>query len=160
MRAELLVVAGRRRGLPAGSESWRGGGLEIKEIAVRLKTSADVGKWRRRYAAEGLTVCTTNPAPARRVKSAIAIAEAVRLTLEETIAGRDPLEPSRWRSKRPRPHRIWRAFGLQASLGDLQAVERSLLRGGSATSSVCIWRRRIALELCASSRPQHVRTAA
>ena len=30
-------------------------GLENKEIAVRLEASADtVGKWRRRYAAEGL----------------------------------------------------------------------------------------------------------
>ena len=78
-----------------------------------------------------------------------AIAEVVRLTLEET-----PPDATHWslrsmaRASGHAPstiHRIWRGLRLAAaSLGDLQAVERSLLRGRrSATSSVCIWRRRI-----------------
>ena len=94
-------------------------GLENKEIAVRLEASADtVGKWRRRYAAEGLDGLYDEPRPgAPRQIGDDAIAEAVRLTLEET-----PPDATHWslrsmaRASGHAPstiHRIWRAFGLQ-----------------------------------------------
>ena len=123
-RAELEALSRRRKtsqGLArrarivlAASE-----GLENKEIAVRLEASADtVGKWRRRYAAEGLDGLYDEPRPgAPRQIGDDAIAEAVRLTLEET-----PPDATHWslrsmaRASGHAPstiHRIWRAFGLQ-----------------------------------------------
>ena len=62
--------------------AWR----RRKGFAVRLEASADtVGKWRRRYAAEGLDGLYDEPRPgAPRQIGDDAIAEAVRLTLEET----------------------------------------------------------------------------
>ena len=111
-------------------------GLENKEIAVRLEASADtVGKWRRRYALEGLDGLYDEPLPgAPRQIGDDAIAEAVRLTLEETPPDATHWEPSLdGAGERPRAldHSSHLA-GLRlaaASLGDLQAVERSLLRG-------------------------------
>ena len=89
-------------------------GLENKEIAVRLEA---MGKWRRRYAAEGLDGLYDEPRPgAPRQIGDDAIAEA-RLTLEET-----PPDATHWslrsmaRASGHAPstiHRIWRAFGLQ-----------------------------------------------
>ena len=122
-RAELercLVVA-RRQGLARRARIVLAAaeGLENKEIAVRLEASADtVGKWRRRYAAEGLDGLYDEPRPgAPRQIGDDAIAEAVRLTLEET-----PPDATHWslrsmaRASGHAPstiHRIWRAFGLQ-----------------------------------------------
>ena len=56
-RAELEALSRRRKTSQGcgGLGSTAAEGLEDKEIAVRLEASADtVGKWRRRYAAEGL----------------------------------------------------------------------------------------------------------
>ena len=77
-RAELEALSRRRKTSQGLARRARivlaaAEGLENKEIAVRLEASADtVGKWRRRYERRrASTVCTTNPAPARRVKSAM-----------------------------------------------------------------------------------------
>ena len=140
-RAELEALSRRRktgrRGLRGGlGSSWRRRkGWRTKEIAVRLEASADtVGKWRRRYAAEGLDGLYDEPRPgAPRQIGDDAIAEAVRLTLEET-----PPDAMHWSLRsmaRASGHARSRfiasggAFGAAASLRDLQAVERSLLRG-------------------------------
>ena len=109
-----LVVARRRRGLRGGPDRLAAEGLENKEIAVRLEASADtVGKWRRRYAAEGLDGLYDEPRPgAPRQIGDDAIAEAVRLTLEETPP--DLRSMARASGHAPSTiHRIWRAFGLQ-----------------------------------------------
>ena len=99
-RAELEALSRRRKTSQGLARRARivlaaAEGLENKEIAVRLEASADtVGKWRRRYAAEGLDGLYDEPRPgAPRQIGDDAIAEAVRLTLEETPP-RDPLEPS------------------------------------------------------------------
>ena len=140
-RAELEALSRRRKTSQGLARRARivlaaAEGLENKEIAVRLEASADtVGKWRRRYAAEGLDGLYDEPRPgAPRQIGDDAIAEAVRLTLEET-----PPDATHWSlrsmaaGERPRAldHSSHLA-GLRlaaASLGDLQAVERSLLRG-------------------------------
>ena len=140
-RAELEALSRRRKTSQGLARRARivlaaAEGLENKEIAVRLEASADtVGKWRRRYAAEGLDGLYDEPRPgAPRQIGDDAIAEAVRLTLEET-----PPDATHWKpsldgaGERPRAldHSSHLA-GLRlaaASLGDLQAVERSLLRG-------------------------------
>ena len=76
-RAELEALSRRRKTSQGLARRARivlaaAEGLENKEIAVRLEASADtVGKWRRRYAAEGLDGLYDEPAPARRVKSAM-----------------------------------------------------------------------------------------
>ena len=121
-RAELEALSRRRKkGLARRARIVLAAaeGLENKEIAVRLEASADtVGKWRRRYAAEGLDGLYDEPRPgAPRQIGDDAIAEAVRLTLEET-----PPDATHWslrsmaRASGHAPstiHRIWRAFGLQ-----------------------------------------------
>ena len=76
-RAELEALSRRRKTSQGLARRARivlaaAEGLENKEIAVRLEASADtvasgVAAMRRRAS----TVCTTNPAPARRVKSAM-----------------------------------------------------------------------------------------
>ena len=155
-RAELEALSRRRKTSQGLARRARivlaaAEGLENKEIAVRLEASADtVGKWRRRYAAEGLDGLYDEPRPgAPRQIGDDAIAEAVRLTLEEDAAGRDPLEPSaRWRGRaatRPRP---FIASGGPSACSRIarrpsscRAIPSSWRR--SATSSVCIWRRRI-----------------
>ena len=86
-------------------------------------------------AAEGLDGCTTRTPPKRQAASGQAMrhrgsgpADAGR-----DAAGRDPLEPSLdGEGERPRALDQSHLAGLRlaaASLGDLQAVERSLLRG-------------------------------
>ena len=140
-RAELEALSRRRKTSQGLARRARivlaaAEGLENKEIAVRLEASADtVGKWRRRYAAEGLDGLYDEPRPgAPRQIGDDAIAEAVRLTLEET-----PPDATHWSLRSmarasghaPSDHSSHLA-GLRlaaASLGDLQAVERSLLRG-------------------------------
>ena len=123
-RAELEALSRRRKTSQGLARRARivlaaAEGLENKEIAVRLEASADtVGKWRRRYAAEGLDGLYDEPRPgAPRQIGDDAIAEAVRLTLEET-----PPDATHWslrsmaRASGHAPstiHRIWRAFGLQ-----------------------------------------------
>ena len=123
-RAELEALSRRRKTSQGLARRARivlaaAEGLEDKEIAVRLEASADtVGKWRRRYAAEGLDGLYDEPRPgAPRQIGDDAIAEAVRLTLEET-----PPDATHWslrsmaRASGHAPstiHRIWRAFGLQ-----------------------------------------------
>ena len=123
-RAELEALSRRRKMSQGLARRARivlaaAEGLENKEIAVRLEASADtVGKWRRRYAAEGLDGLYDEPRPgAPRQIGDDAIAEAVRLTLEET-----PPDATHWslrsmaRASGHAPstiHRIWRAFGLQ-----------------------------------------------
>ena len=110
-------------------------GLENKEIAVRLEASADtVGKgvaaMRRR--ASPRSYDEPGPGAPRQIGDD-AIAEAVRLTLEET-----PPDATHWslrsmaRASGHAPYHSSHLAGLRlaaASLGDLQAVERSLLRG-------------------------------
>ena len=140
-RAELEALSRRRKTSQGLARRARivlaaAEGLENKEIAVRLEASADtVGKWRRRYAAEGLDGLYDEPRPgAPRQIGDDAIAEAVRLTLEET-----PPDATHWSLRsmaRASGHRALdhssHLAGLRlaaASLGDLQAVERSLLRG-------------------------------
>ena len=123
-RAELEALSRRRKTSQGFARRARivlaaAEGLENKEIAVRLEASADtVGKWRRRYAAEGLDGLYDEPRPgAPRQIGDDAIAEVVRLTLEET-----PPDATHWslrsmaRASGHAPstiHRIWRAFGLQ-----------------------------------------------
>ena len=123
-RAELEALSRRRKTSQGLARRARivlaaAEGLENKEIAVRLEASADtVGKWHRRYAAEGLDGLYDEPRPgAPRQIGDDAIAEAVRLTLEET-----PPDATHWslrsmaRASGHAPstiHRIWRAFGLQ-----------------------------------------------
>ena len=123
-RAELEALSRRRKTSQGLARRARivlaaAEGLENKEIAVRLEASADtVGKWRRRYAAEGLDGLYDEPRPgAPRQIGDDAIAEVVRLTLEET-----PPDATHWslrsmaRASGHAPstiHRIWRAFGLQ-----------------------------------------------
>ena len=135
----------------AGSDRLGGGGrLENKEIAVRLEASADtVGKWRRRYAAEGLDGLYDEPRPgAPRQIGDDAIAEAVRLTLEET-----PPDATHWslrsmaRASGHAPRPFIASGGPSACSriarrpSSCRAIPSSWRR--SATSSVCIWRRRI-----------------
>ena len=98
-RAELEALSRRRKTSQGLARRARivlaaAEGLENKEIAVRLEASADtVGKWRRRYAAEGLDGLYDEPRPgAPRQIGDDAIAEAVRLTLEET-----PPDATHWR---------------------------------------------------------------
>ena len=68
-RAELEALSRRRKTSQGLARRARivlaaAEGLENKEIAVRLEASADtVGKWRRRYAAEGLDGLYDEPRP-------------------------------------------------------------------------------------------------
>ena len=115
-----LVVARRRRGLRGGlGSSWRRRkGWRTRRspfVSRRARTPWASG---RRYAAEGLDGLYDEPRPgAPRQIGDDAIAEAVRLTLEET-----PPDATHWslrsmaRASGHAPstiHRIWRAFGLQ-----------------------------------------------
>ena len=116
-----LVVARRRRGLRGGlGSSWR------RRKGWRTRRSPFVSRRARtpwasgvdRYAAEGLDGLYDEPRPvAPRQIGDVAIAEAVRLTLEQT-----PPDATHWslrsmaRASGNAPstiHRIWRAFGLQ-----------------------------------------------
>ena len=153
-RAELEALSRRRKTSQGLARRARivlaaAEGLENKEIAVRLEASADtVGKWRRRYAAEGLDGLYDEPRPgAPRQIGDDAIAEAVRLTLEETPPDATHWSLRRWRGRaatRPRP---FIASGGPSACSRIarrpSSVERSLPWRRSATSSVCIWRRRI-----------------
>ena len=141
-RAELEALSRRRKTSQGLARRARivlaaAEGLENKEIAVRVEASADtVGKWRRRYAAEGLDSLYDEPRPgAPRQIGDDAIAEAVRLTLEETPPDATHWPSSMARATRPRP--------FIASGGPSHSVERSLLRGEGPRHPVCIWRRRI-----------------
>ena len=156
-RAELEALSRRRKTSQGLARRARivlaaAEGLENKEIAVRLEASADtVGKWRRRYAAEGLDGLYDEPRPgAPRQIGDDAIAEAVRLTLEET-----PPDATHWSLRSPARasghapstiHRIWRAFGLRR-------IARSMPhRAGLRTSSVCT--RRIGPgSICVDEKP-------
>ena len=108
-----------------------------------------MGKWRRRYAAEGLDGLYDEPRPgAPRQIGDDAIAEAVRLTLEET-----PPDATHWslrsmaRASGHAPRPFIASGGPSACSriarrpSSCRAIPSSWRR--SATSSVCIWRRRI-----------------
>ena len=107
-----------------------------------------MGKWRRRYAAEGLDGLYDEPRPgAPRQIGDDAIAEAVRLTLEET-----PPDATHWslrsmaRASGHAPstiHRIWRAFGLQPHRSETFKLSSDPFFVEKVRASVCIWRRRI-----------------
>ena len=132
-------VAGALRGVRLGS-SAAAEGLENKEIAVpclrRARTpwaSGVAARPLRRRASSGSVRRT--PVPARRVKSAMSHSRrSGPADAGRTPPDSDPLEPSLdGAGERPRAldHSSHLA-GLRlaaASLGDLQAVERSLLRG-------------------------------
>ena len=155
-RAELEALSRRRKTSQGLARRARivlaaAEGLENKEIAVRLEASADtVGKWRRRYAAEGLDGLYDEPRPgAPRQIGDDAIAEVVRLTLEET-----PPDATHWslrgsmaRAAATRPRPFIASGGPSACSriarrpSSCRAIPSSWRR--SATSSVCIWRRRI-----------------
>ena len=128
-RAELEALSRRRKTSQGLARRARivlaaAEGLENKEVAVRLEASADtVGKWRRRYAAEGLDGLYDEPRPgAPRQIGDDAIAEAVRLTLEADAAGRDPLEPSLDGATGERP----RALDHSSHLAGLRLAAASL----------------------------------
>ena len=167
-RAELEALSRRRKTSQGLARRARivlaaAEGLENKEIAVRLEASADtVGKWRRRYAAEGLDGLYDEPRPgAPRQIGDDAIAEAVRLTLEET-----PPDATHWslrsmaRASGHAPSTIHRILAGPSACSRIarrpsscRAIPSSWRR--SATSSVCIWRRRIrALVLCVDEKSQ------
>ena len=132
-RAELEALSRRRKTSQGLARRARivlaaAEGLENKEIAVRLEASADtVGKWRRRYAAEGLDGLYDEPRPgAPRQIGDDAIAEAVRWKRRRRTR---PIGAfARWRERPRALDHSSHLAGLR-SLGDLQAVERSLLRG-------------------------------
>ena len=147
-----VVVDVRRRGLRGGlgsSLAAAKGWTPRPDRRSSVEASADtVGKWRRRYAAEGArrSVRRTPPAGAPRQIGDDASRGSGPADAGRDAAGRVPLEPSLdGAGERPRAldHSI--ASGgpsaCSRSLGDLQAVERSLLRGeGPRRSSVaCIW---------------------
>lgn len=94
-------------------------GLQNKAIAVRLGTDPNtVSKWRRRFSEYRCDGLYDEPRPGTpRTIGDDAIAETIRLTLEET-----PPEATHWslrsmaRATGYAPstiHRIWKAFGLQ-----------------------------------------------
>lgn len=104
-RAQIVLLA---------AEGWQN-----KTIAGELGVTANtVGKWRRRFAEHRLEGLCDEPRPgAPRQIGDDAIAETVRLTLEET-----PPDATHWslrsmaRATGYAPstvHRIWQAFGLQ-----------------------------------------------
>jgi transposase len=94
-------------------------GLENKAICVEVGATANtVGKWRRRFAEQGLDGLLDEPRPGTPRKIGDEeIAETIRLTLEATPAG-----ATHWSLRSMAKavgyapstiHRIWRAFGLQ-----------------------------------------------
>ena len=90
-RAELEALSRRRKTSQGLARRARivlaaAEGLENKEIAVRLEASADtVGKWRRRYAAEGLDgLYDEMGRPGAPFKSAMTPSRKRSGTLEET----------------------------------------------------------------------------
>ena len=123
-RLELEGLAGRRRTSQGLARRARivlaaAEGLQNKEIAAALGSDPNtVGKWRRRFAEQGLDGLYDEPRPgAPRQIGDAAIAETVRKTLEET-----PPNATQWslrsmaRASGYAPstiHRIWQAFGLQ-----------------------------------------------
>ena len=102
-----------------------------------LEVSADtVGKWRRRYAGGGPRRSVPNPAPARRVKSCDdAIAEAVRLTLEET-----PPDATHW-SLRSMARASGHAPSTIHRIGGPSACSRIARRPSSCRAIPSSWRR-------------------
>ena len=123
-RRELDDLARRRRTAQGLARRARivllaAEGLDNKTIAAELGAAKDtVGIWRRRFAERRLEGLYDEPRPGtpRRIGDD-AIAETVRLTLEET-----PVDATHWslrsmaRATGYAPstiHRIWRAFGLQ-----------------------------------------------
>ena len=132
----------------AGSDRLGGGG-RVGEQGDRRSSRGErghrgqvaVAAMRRRAS----TVCTTNPAPARRVKSARhrgSPADAGR-----DAAGRDPLSLRSMARASTRPRPFIASGGPSACSriarrpSSCRAIPSSWRR--SATSSVCIWRRRI-----------------
>src|SRR5437870_2709848 len=107
-------------------------GCSNSQVARELRlTNATVGKWRSRFAAEGVAGLLDEPrsgAP-RRITDEHVEAVIVK-TLEST-----PRDATHWSVRsmaaatgmtRQSVHRIWKAFGLQpASERDIQAVHRS-----------------------------------
>ena len=94
-------------------------GFENKKIAYELGATKDtVGKWRRRFAEQGLDGLYDEPRPgAPRQIGDDEIAEVIRRTLEET-----PPDSTHWSLRSMASavghaastvHRIWQAFGLQ-----------------------------------------------
>ncbi|NBC20759.1 MAG: IS630 family transposase [Alphaproteobacteria bacterium] len=123
-RSELEGLLRRRKtaqGLArrAGIVLLAADGLQNKDIAARLGTDPNtVSKWRRRYAERRCDGLYDEPRPGTPRKIGDdAIAETIRLTLEET-----PPDATHWslrsmaRATGYAPstiHRIWKAFGLQ-----------------------------------------------
>ena len=123
-RAELEGLVRRRQtaqGLARRAEIvlLAADGLENKEIVARLGKDANtVGKWRRRFAAQGLDGLYDEPRPGTPRKIGDDdIAETIRKTLEET-----PTDATHWSLRSMAKatgyapstiHRIWQAFGLQ-----------------------------------------------
>ena len=144
-RAELEALSRRRKtsqGLAYARRSDRlGGGGRVGEQgdrSVRLEASADtvdasgVAAMRRRAS----TVCTTNPAPARRRQIGDdAIAEAVRLTLEET-----PPDATHWSLRSMAGRAATRPRPFIAS-GGPSACSRIARRPSSCRAIPSSWRR-------------------
>ncbi len=123
-RAELESLVRRRQtaqGLARRAEIvlLAADGLENKEIVARLGKDANtVGKWRRRFAEQGLDGLYDEPRPGTPRKIGDDdIAETIRKTLEET-----PVDATHWSLRSMAKatgyapstiHRIWQAFGLQ-----------------------------------------------
>ena len=123
-RSELEGLLRRRKtaqGLArrAGIVLLAADGLQNKDIAARLGTDPNtVSKWRRRFAERRCDGLYDEPRPGTPRKIGDdAIAETIRLTLEET-----PPDATHWslrsmaRATGYAPstiHRIWKAFGLQ-----------------------------------------------
>ena len=149
-RAELEALSRRRKTSQGLARRARivlaaAEGLENKEIAVRLEASATVGKWRRRYAAEGLDGLYDEPRPGAPRQIGDDAIEAVRRRRRRRTRPMEPSLDARASGHAPSP---FIASGGPSACSRIarrpsscRAIPSSWRR--SATSSVCIWRRRI-----------------